>query len=125
MNMPKKSPWLIIVLVACVAVAGFFIYRSKASTKRFHVHGAITWVDASKNSACIEFVHPDTGKRMEMTGAIDANCTITLDGKPATLAQLTPGDEAEVFAIWNKKTHRPDPSRILVTRSTHTSGDTD
>jgi len=124
MEKRNKTPLIVALVVVCAAVAAFAVYRAQ-TVKRFHVSGTITLVDAANNQASIEFEHPETGDPMEITGALDPSCEILLDGKPAKLADISAGDSAEVFAVWNKRTHRPDPQRILVTSAKPSSSDTE
>lgn len=59
----------------------------------------VTKLDVEKRTAEIEFVHPKSGRTMKATGSVPRDCSITIDGEPATLADIRVGDVGSLGAI--------------------------
>jgi hypothetical protein len=67
-----------------------------ASPKVREVEATITFVDPSARRASIETTHPKSGAAVEVNGEVPPECTITINGQPADLADLRVGDSAVV-----------------------------
>ena len=81
----------------------------------FHdVQGTIVRVDVGARWAALEYFDPGNGATREVTGEVPPKCTITIDGKVATLADLRIGDVVVVTGQVNrrKKTGK-DETRIV------------
>lgn len=90
--------WRIPVAIAVFVVAAGSYYAfgpdSGKSKVRDDIEVRITRVDAEKSELGAEFVHPKDGKTYPLVAHIDDECRITIDGKPAELADLRVGDSA-------------------------------
>ncbi len=94
-----------IVILALVLVAGIVTWRvarPKPGNIRQLNDATITRIDAGAGAAEIEFVHPKTGQTMRLSATVGPNCSITLDGKPATIRDLRVGDKIDVRGVVKK-----------------------
>ena len=88
--------WVLAVVLVVAGVAAIEFLRT--SSRRF-VHeasGTVVAVDPSARTAKLEMIDPANGATRQFDGAIPETCTITVNGRPATLADLRVGDAVPV-----------------------------
>jgi hypothetical protein len=91
------------LLVGLVAGAGFcawagaYIY-DEFKPRYVSVSGTITAVDPAAGTASLRFVHPKSGKTMDLSGKIGPDCQILVGGVPGDISSLKPGAAASVEA---------------------------
>ena len=110
----------LILTVFGLVVAGLAIWqvRRLAQPREYDLKSAtVTKLDAAKRSGEIEFVHPKSGQAMTVTAKeIPADCQISINGNPATLADVRVGDTVGVRGLIYAD-HTVKPQRIRVTRA--------
>lgn len=108
----------VITLLAAAAVVAGIVIKNRASV--FEVEGVITMIDAKSRVASLEFTNPRTGKRVERSVEIADDCEILLNGSPAKMDDLKPGEKAVVKALYKKK-QVLRPLSVRVVRGAETS----
>ncbi len=84
-----------VVAIAVVIVVGS-LYRKRHETNVYEIRGTITGIDVAGRQASLEFTHPKNGQRFQLAGEVPTDCRISIDDKPATLADLKVGDTVRV-----------------------------
>jgi len=92
----KRRLIIAIIGIAIVAVAAVALARRVFRERVQTVTATITQIDPQTRVATIEMVHPKNGRTLQITGTVPPVCEIRIDGRPAELADLRPGDRAEV-----------------------------
>jgi hypothetical protein len=80
------------------------------------IDGTLTWLDVPSRQASFEFISPKNGHRIEMTSAIPPTCDIRINGRPAKLTELNPGDKATIKVVWDSQTKSAQPHQVHVER---------
>lgn len=94
---------IVVVAIAVVVVLGSVIahrvFRGEVRT----ITGTVARIDLQTRIASIELVHPKTGRRLQIDGAVPPDCDIRIDGKSARLSDLRVGEQATVEGVihWN------------------------
>lgn len=95
-----KSPGKRIVIVAAgvvvAIVLGVGVVRYVTAGQVHTIYGTITRIDVQTRKASIEYVHPKTGRTLQIDGTVPRDCDIQIDGEPASLSDLRVGEQAEV-----------------------------
>lgn len=93
-SISKTTRYLIglAVVVAIIGGGAWYALRPRDRT----VHGTVLALDPATRTATLRFVQRRTGKVYEWTRKVPTECQITLNGQPAQLADLRPGDEVDV-----------------------------
>ena len=114
----SKTPlWIgiavIVIGAILISARGYF---AGPSTREIETSFVITFLDASRDHAVIECDHPLRGTKVEQPINIPESCEISINGEPATLADLKIGDEGIGRGVWNRETKSVDPLSLAVTR---------
>lgn len=94
----SKRNRIVILVAGLIVVAAFgavSLTRSLASVER-EIKGTIASLNLETRHASLSFKHPRTWKDMTVDGVVPADCPITIDGRPATLADLHVGEHVRV-----------------------------
>jgi hypothetical protein len=105
----------VLAVVLIVGLAAFEFLRS--SSRRF-VHeasGTVVAVDSAARTAKLEMIDPANGATRQFDGAIPETCKITVNGTPATLADLRVGDAVQVRVRIERRGSRSDRDRTTLT----------
>ncbi|MCO6435742.1 MAG: hypothetical protein J5J06_01490 [Phycisphaerae bacterium] len=104
-------------IVVLAGIAAWFLLAGRNSPKRsVEVRGTITFVDAAAGIGSIEYRSPQTGEAVEVSARVGPGVAITLNGAPAKLGDLRPGDEAVVKAeIQRQRTEAGKTREITAT----------
>lgn len=110
----RKSLLLVllgIVVVGAVAWQAWRLAQPRVYTLKSAI---ITKMDAERRTGEVEFVHPKSGQTMRVTAtAIPADCEISINGVPATLADVRVGDVVAVHGtVYSDQTVKPDWVRV-------------
>lgn len=87
-------------MVVVLIVAGY-LYTRQSAPREVSRTCHIVSIDLDKRLVRVELELPKTGKTIEVDGEIGPDCKIIIDGQPAELAQLHPGDTVWAEAIMN------------------------
>ena len=116
--------WAIGAVVLIVIIIGTVLRKrmhSSVTSVSKEVRGTFTFIDVEKRTAAIEIINPSSNAAMEVSGQVPPECRITLDDKPATLADLKAGDKALIKARMIRQDRRSArhviADEIHVTRS--------
>lgn len=107
--------WVLAVVLVVAGVAAIEFLRT--SSRRF-VHeasGTVVAVDPAARTAKLEMIDPANGATRQFDGAIPETCTITLNGRPAALADLRVGDAVQVRVRIERHGSRSDRNRKTLT----------
>jgi len=100
------------VIVAGLGIASFI---GRSTTRAVHeVDGTVVSIDPSKRTAKLEVIDPANGATRRFDGVVPEMCTITVNGNPAALAELRPGDIVHVRARSDRRGSRSDNDRQSV-----------
>lgn len=113
----SKARWMIAGVVGLGVVAWLVVADRKSSGSQVSVRGKIVFIDAAAGTGTIEYPSPGTGETVEVTARIAENATITLNGRPAKLADLRPGDAAMVRAQITRHRDETGKSREITALS--------
>jgi len=91
----QKRVVIAVVAIAVVIVVGS-LYRKRHQTNVYQTQGTITGIDVARRQASLEFTHPKSGQHFQLAGEVPEDCRISIDDKPATLADLKVGDTVRV-----------------------------
>jgi hypothetical protein len=105
------------VVLGVVVIALAVVPRIIMAVKVFTVPGTVTHIDVEGRKAGLEFISPIDGKRAEKLAEIPPDCEITLNGAPAEMEDIRPGDSAKVTARYNRKKKLIVPLSVEVTRT--------
>lgn len=108
-----------VVIAAVVVICGYG-YRMMRPIER-EVSGRIVAIDAASRRAELEFAHPKTGQIIRLAGDVPPDCEVRIDGRPAELADLRPGDNVVVFGSLYRLTGSVTAKWVRATRNTATS----
>jgi len=118
---PRKksiSGRLALVVIGLAIGASVILPRFR-SPARHEVQGTITHVDLAGGRAAIEYIDPANGATREVTGEVPASCSITIDGVPATLADLRTGDRVTARALIDRRKNRNAGQSRVVAEEIH------
>lgn len=87
----------LVAAVAAVLCVQALVQRAAGPAKH-EAKGTILSIDTANRRAVLEVIDPANGATRQFHGAIAENCAITINGMPATLADLRVGDVAQVRA---------------------------
>ena len=107
--------WVLAVVLVVAGVAAIEFLRT--SSRRF-VHeasGTVVAVDPAARTAKLEMIDPANGATRQFDGAIPETCKITINGRPATLADLRVGDAVQVRVRIERHGSRSDRNRKTLT----------
>jgi hypothetical protein len=90
---------LVLGLVALL-VLGFYL-RSRSGPKSIAVKATVLGISPGTRSATLEYVHPNSGQRLQGSGSIPMNCEILIDGRPGQFTDIRPGDAVTITGIMN------------------------
>jgi hypothetical protein len=94
---PARARIIIAVIgIVVVAMVGITVVRRLTRERDRTITATILAIDPQARTASIEFVHPKTGKTLELEGRVPEECDIQIDGRPAKLSDLRVGERAEV-----------------------------
>ena len=107
----------LILTVFGVIVAAFVIWQVRRLTqpREYDLKSAtVTRLDAAHRSGEIEFIHPKSGRAMKVTATnIPADWVVTVNGTPATLADVHVGDKIAVRGlVYVDQTVKPQWIRV-------------
>jgi hypothetical protein len=91
-----KTRIIIAVVGVAVVVIAAVQYRKQREKSLRQIQGTITSIDVASHMAAIEFVHPKSGQRFQLSGRVPPTCDIRINGEPATLADLKVGEQVRV-----------------------------
>lgn len=121
---PSSNRPLIVVILVVLAAAGVWYFMSTGQYKMIEAEGSVTYIDYASREAEMELPDPKGGTAMSVDGVVPADCTITVDGKAATLNEIAVGDRVFVKAklekiktSTGKKEKRLTPVSVNVIRS--------
>lgn len=87
---------IVVVLIGLLVWQAIRMTRPRQYTLE---NATITRLDLATREGEIEFVHPKSGRTIPVTGQIPPDCPITIDGKPADLADVRVGDKVSVCGL--------------------------
>lgn len=98
MKDPNARRRLVVALVGVVVVAALGAHQAWKTLRPrvVTVQGTVGTIDLVNRSAALQIVHPKTGQLIEIPGSVPDNCEITIDGQPATLADVRSGEMVTV-----------------------------
>ncbi len=99
MKSPARTVVIIAVIVVVVAIAAWQAARALRPRNLRIESARITKFDPVTRKGEIEFVHPKSGRTMTVSGSVAESCTITINGAPATIADVQVGDVATVEGV--------------------------
>jgi hypothetical protein len=111
---PASKKQILIIVLAVLLVAVLFGLRSMAGPPSHEGQGTIISVDAAARRATVEAVDPANGNTRDYVGTVSPDCTITINGKPATLEELRPGDSARFRVKSDRSAPKVDGKRPVV-----------
>ena len=112
-----KSRVLIGVVLLVGVVAWLVVADRKPSQAEVSVRGEIVHLDAAARTGSIEYTSPETGEAVEVSARIAEKATISLNGRPATLGDLLPGDSVAVTARIKRQRDESGKSREITVLS--------
>ena len=92
----KNTVVLILVGIVVVVSLGIGVVRRMTDMQVRTISGTIMSLDAQARMASIEFVHPKTGRTLQIDGTVPPGCDIRIDDEPADMDDLRIGEQAEV-----------------------------
>jgi hypothetical protein len=103
MAVASRTRLIIVVLAIVVVVLGSVIAHRVLRGEVRTITGTVARIDLRTRIASIELVHPKTGRRLQIDGAVPPDCDIRIDGEPARLSDLRVGEQATVEGVihWN------------------------
>jgi hypothetical protein len=113
---PSARKGLLLALLGLLVVAGVAWQAWRLAQPRIYTlkSATITKMDAERRTGEVEFVHPKSGQTMRVTAAnIPPDCEISINGVPATLADVRVGDTVAVHGtLYADQTVKPDWVRV-------------
>ncbi|GEM_PF-2333200 len=112
--------WTVLVAAGLAAIGwqAMRLTRPREGVLRL---ATVTKLDVASRSGEISFVHPRSGQPMTIAAEhIPAECEITVDGRPATLADVRVGDTVSAGGLIYPD-HTVSPRWLHVTRATSTT----
>src|SRR5438034_5850483 len=89
--------WRVIIVIACVAAISAVAYWNQINKATLKEKDAtIVSLDPAARTARIRIIHPKTGEAFELAGDVPSECEIFIDGRPAQMSELTPGETVRV-----------------------------
>lgn len=95
---PSSSNTVIVVAAIVVVAVLSALARRDGGPKVREISGTVVAVDTVTGRAEADVLHPRSGQKLRVSGAVSKECTITINGRPAALADVRPGDEFEAEA---------------------------
>lgn len=95
-NSARKMVVLVLVGIVVVVSLGIGVVRRMTDMQVRTISGTIMSIDVQARTASIEFVHPKTGRTLQIDGTVPPGCDISIDGRPASMEDLRVGEQAEV-----------------------------
>lgn len=96
---PATTKGLLLALIGLIVLGGvsWQVWRLTRPRDYTLKSATITQIDAARRTGEVEFVHPKSGQTMRVTANyIPPECEITINGEPATLADVRVGDTVAV-----------------------------
>jgi hypothetical protein len=116
----SKRGFFVVAIFAAAAILIAALSLSGPGEKLRTISGRITSIDTNSRTASLEFVHPKTGETLRLHGQVPLDCDIRIDDRPATLAELQPGERVEVEGIVHRD-RTLSAIRVRVSRSAGSS----
>ncbi len=85
-------------ILAVVAAALYAQFREGRPRAR-EITGTVLEIAPQERTAKFEFVHPKTGRTLQLRGEVPSECEITIDAAPASLADVRMGEQATVTGL--------------------------
>jgi hypothetical protein len=112
----SKRGFIVVAGFAVFAVLIAVVSLNQPPEKVRTVSGQIVSIDAASRTAALEIVHPKTGEKLQLEGQVPLDCNIVIDGRPASLADLRPGERVEVAGIIHRD-RTLSANRVRVSRT--------
>ncbi len=89
---------ILVAVIGLIAIGALAYNQLNAGNdgKVRRIRGEVLSIDAAARQAAIEFTHPRSGKKLQITGQVSPECSIRIGEQPATLADVRVGDTAIV-----------------------------
>jgi hypothetical protein len=117
----SRNGFLVVAGFAVAAILIAVLSLNGPGEKVKTVSGRIRSIDTAARTASLEIVHPKTGEKLLLEGRVPLDCDIRIDDRPATLADLRPGERIEVEGIIHRdrslSANRVRASRVEATVS--------
>lgn len=111
MNPSKRSRKLLVAVVVVASIGGLGFYAWRWMQPRHaSVDVTIVSLDAATRSGIVSFVHPKSGERYELRGELAPECEILVDGQPAEIGALKPGERGRADGMFYRS------GKIVATR---------
>jgi hypothetical protein len=110
-----------LVLLVALSIGGVYAYKA-VQPREGKVRGSIAAIDVSARTAMLDVIHPKTGVAFQVSGTVQDDCRVELDGAPVGLEQLRVGDTVEVRGLMSRLTGSMEATEVRAKRRPSAAG---
>lgn len=92
----KRKTWIAAACAVVVVIVGVVVWHNVWGRSIRIMEGTVTFVDAANRRAGLEYEDPKSVAAIEFSGEVPPDSTTTINGQPATLADVRVGDHGRV-----------------------------